>query len=81
MSGLPSEGKTMNPVVLNYIILMVRNLRRNPWRTVLIMLSTSLSLFVFTALMSLVQRADGLVNQTAASVRIAVHNLKPSPKC
>jgi hypothetical protein len=62
-SGLPSEGETMNPVVLNYIILMLRNLRRNPQRMILIMLSTSLSLFVFTGLTSLAQRADGLVSQ------------------
>ena len=70
----------MNPVVMNYIILMLRNLRRNPRHAILIMLSTSLSLFVLTALMSLAQRADGLVSQTASSVRIAVHNLKPSPR-
>jgi len=41
----------MNPVVMNYIILMLRNLRRNPRRTILTMLSTSLSLFFFTASM------------------------------
>ena len=59
----------MNPVVLNYIILMLRNLRRNPGRTILTMLSTTLSLFVFTALMSLAQQADGLVSQSASSLR------------
>lgn len=64
----------MNPLVLNYALLMFRNVRRNPRRTILTMLSTALSLSVFSALMGLAERADCLVTQTASSVRIAVHN-------
>ena len=59
---------------MKYAELALRNLWRNPRRTAFTMLSTALSMFVFSTLASFSGHADRVVARTASAVRIAVHN-------
>jgi putative ABC transport system permease protein len=59
---------------MNCLRLAFRNLRRNSKRTLLTILSTALSMFLFSTLAGFSGSADRVVAQTASSLRIAVHN-------
>jgi putative ABC transport system permease protein len=57
-----------------HLVIITRNLWRNPRRTALSTLSTALSMFVFATLTGFSRSADCVVARTASSLRIAVHN-------
>ena len=52
----------------------MKNLTRSKRRTVLTVISIAVSLFIFSALVSLPTVANEILADTASSVRIAVHN-------
>ncbi len=55
-------------------MLVLKNLMRSKRRTLLTILSIAVSLFIFSALVSLPTVANEVLADTASSVRIAVHN-------
>ncbi len=59
---------------MKYAILVLKNLTRSKRRTVLTIFSIAVSLFIFSALVSLPTVAHELLADTASSVRVAVHN-------
>ena len=59
---------------MKYAMLVLKNLTRNKRRTVLTVISIAVSLFVFSALVSLPTVANQVLADTASSTRIAVHN-------
>ena len=59
---------------MKYAMLVLKNLMRSKRRTVLTIVSIAVSLFIFSALISLPTVANELLADTASSVRIAVHN-------
>jgi len=59
---------------MKYAMLVLKNLMRSKRRTVLTIVSIAVSLFIFSALVSLPTVANELLADTASSVRIAVHN-------
>jgi cell division protein FtsX len=52
----------------------MKNLLRNQRRTILTVLSIAVSLFVFSALMSIPILAEEILADSASSLRITVHN-------
>jgi putative ABC transport system permease protein len=59
---------------MKFVQLVLKNLLRNRRRTVLTVLSIGVSLFIFSALISLPTVANQILVDTASSVRIATHN-------
>lgn len=59
---------------MKYAMLVLKNLMRSERRTVLTIISIAVSLFIFSALVSLPTVANQLLADTASSVRVAVHN-------
>jgi len=59
---------------VKYAMLVLKNLMRSKRRTLLTIFSIAVSLFVFSALISLPTVASELLADTASSVRVAVHN-------
>jgi putative ABC transport system permease protein len=59
---------------MKYAMLVLKNLTRNKRRTALTVISIAVSLFVFSALVSLPTVANEVLADTASSVRVAVHN-------
>jgi putative ABC transport system permease protein len=59
---------------MKFARLIIKNLMRNQRRTILTALSIAISLFVFSALVSLPLLADRILADSASSLRIAVHN-------
>jgi putative ABC transport system permease protein len=59
---------------MKYAMLVLKNLTRSKRRTMLTILSIAVSLFIFSALVSLPTVAHEILADTASSVRIAVHN-------
>ncbi len=59
---------------MKYAMLVLKNLTRNKRRTSLTVISIAVSLFVFSALVSLPTVADQVLADSASSTRIAVHN-------
>ncbi|HEY6300965.1 MAG TPA: ABC transporter permease [Candidatus Binatus sp.] len=59
---------------MKFARLIIKNLMRNERRTILTALSIAISLFVFSALVSLPVLADRILADSASSLRIAVHN-------
>jgi putative ABC transport system permease protein len=59
---------------VKYSMLVLKNLMRSKRRTLLTIFSIAVSLFIFSALVSLPTVANELLAETASSVRIAVHN-------
>ncbi len=55
-------------------MLVLKNLTRSKRRTILTIISIAVSLFIFSALVSLPTVANELLANSASSVRIAVHN-------
>jgi putative ABC transport system permease protein len=55
-------------------MLVLKNLMRSRRRTILTIISIAVSLFIFSALVSLPTVANELLAESASSVRIAVHN-------
>ncbi len=60
--------------MMKYAMLVLKNLTRSKRRTVLTIISIAVSLFIFSALVSLPTVANEILADTASSVRIAVHN-------
>lgn len=59
---------------MKYARLVVHNLIRNPRRAVLTVLSVGVSLFVFSALLSLPSVADAILSPMASSTRLVCHS-------
>jgi putative ABC transport system permease protein len=59
---------------MKYVALVLKNLLRSKRRTILTIFSIAVSLFIFSALVSLPTVADQILSDTASSVRIACHN-------
>ena len=59
---------------MKFAVLVTRNLLRSKRRTILTVLSISVSLFIFSALVSLPTLAGEILADSASSLRIAVHN-------
>jgi putative ABC transport system permease protein len=59
---------------VKYAMLVLKNLTRSKRRTLLTIFSIAVSLFIFSALVSLPTVANELLADTASSVRVAVHN-------
>ncbi len=59
---------------MKYAMLVLKNLMRSKRRTILTIISIAVSLFIFSALVSLPTVANELLADSASSVRIAVHN-------
>jgi len=59
---------------MKYAMLVLKNLTRSKRRTILTIISIAVSLFIFSALVSLPTVANELLANSASSVRIAVHN-------
>jgi putative ABC transport system permease protein len=60
--------------MLKTIKLIERNMRRNPRRTVLTMLTVALATFIFTVLISVPASMDRLVSDAATGLRLVVNN-------
>jgi putative ABC transport system permease protein len=59
---------------MKYAALVFKNLTRSKRRTFLTVLSIAVSLFIFSALVSVPTVADQILGNTASSTRIAMHN-------
>ena len=59
---------------MKYALLILKNLLRSKRRTVLTVLSIAVSLFIFSALISIPAVANQILGDTASSTRIATHN-------
>ncbi|MGB8414673.1 MAG: FtsX-like permease family protein [Candidatus Binatus sp.] len=59
---------------MKYAALVLKNLLRSKRRTILTVLSIGVSLFIFSALVSIPTAANQILSDTAASTRIATHN-------
>jgi len=59
---------------MKYAMLVLKNLLRSKRRTILTVLSIAVSLFIFSALVSLPAVANQVLSDTASSVRVACHN-------
>jgi putative ABC transport system permease protein len=59
---------------MKFAALVLKNLMRSKRRTILTMVSIAVSLFIFSALVSLPALANRILADTASSTRIAVHN-------
>ncbi len=59
---------------MKYVVLVLKNLLRSKRRTILTILSIAVSLFIFSALVSLPTVANEILADSASSVRIACHN-------
>jgi putative ABC transport system permease protein len=59
---------------MKYALLVLKNLLRSKRRTILTVLSIAVSLFIFSALVSLPAVANQVLSDTASSVRVACHN-------
>jgi putative ABC transport system permease protein len=59
---------------MKYAMLVLKNLMRSKRRTILTIISIAVSLFIFSALVSLPTVANELLADSASSVRVAVHN-------
>jgi putative ABC transport system permease protein len=59
---------------MKYAMLVLKNLLRSKRRTILTVLSIAVSLFIFSALVSLPAVANRVLSDTASSVRVACHN-------
>jgi len=59
---------------VKFAVLVTKNLLRSKRRTILTVLSISVSLFIFSALVSLPTLAGEILADSASSLRIAVHN-------
>src|SRR5216683_925312 len=59
---------------MKFVTLVMKNLLRSKRRTTLTVLSIAVSLFIFSALVSLPTLADEILADSASSLRIAVHN-------
>jgi putative ABC transport system permease protein len=59
---------------MKYAMLVLKNLMRSKRRTILTIISIAVSLFIFSALVSLPTVANQFLADSASSVRIAVHN-------
>jgi putative ABC transport system permease protein len=59
---------------MKYTALVLKNLIRSKRRTFLTVLSIAVSLFIFSALVSVPTVADQILGNTASSTRIAMHN-------
>ena len=59
---------------MKYTALVFKNLLRSKRRTILTVLSIAVSLFIFSALVSVPTVADQILGDTASSTRIATHN-------
>lgn len=59
---------------MKYTALVLKNLVRSKRRTILTVLSIGVSLFIFSALVSVPTAANQILGDTASSTRIATHN-------
>jgi putative ABC transport system permease protein len=59
---------------MKYAALVLKNLLRSKRRTILTVLSIAVSLFIFSALVSLPTVANEILSDTASSTRVATHN-------
>ncbi len=59
---------------MKYVMLVLKNLLRSKRRTILTVLSIAVSLFIFSALVSLPSVANEILADSSSSVRIACHN-------
>lgn len=59
---------------MKYAVLVLKNLLRSKRRTILTVLSIAVSLFIFSALVSLPTVANEILSDTASSTRVATHN-------
>src|SRR5260370_18648103 len=59
---------------MKYTALVVKNLIRSKRRTFLTVMSIAVSLFIFSALVSIPTVANEILGNTASSTRIATHN-------
>ena len=59
---------------MKFIALILKNLIRSKRRTILTVLSIAVSLFIFSALISLPTAVNQVLSDTASSVRVATHN-------
>ncbi|HEY2107675.1 MAG TPA: ABC transporter permease [Candidatus Binataceae bacterium] len=59
---------------MRYAMLVLKNLMRSRRRTILTIISIAVSLFIFSALVSLPTVANELLADSASSTRVAVHN-------
>ncbi len=59
---------------MKYTALVLKNLVRSKRRTILTVLSIAVSLFIFSALVSVPTVADQILGNTAAATRIVTHN-------
>ncbi len=59
---------------MKYAMLVLKNLTRSKRRTILTVLSIAVSLFIFSALVSLPTVANQILSDTASSVRVSCHN-------
>ncbi len=59
---------------MKYAALVLKNLLRSKRRTILTVLSIAVSLFIFSALVSVPTVVQQILSDTASSTRIATHN-------
>ena len=59
---------------MKYALFVIKNLLRSKRRTILTVLSIAVSLFIFSALVSLPTVANEILSDTASSTRVATHN-------
>ncbi|HEY6394857.1 MAG TPA: hypothetical protein VIX12_05520, partial [Candidatus Binataceae bacterium] len=59
---------------MKYAALVLKNLLRSKRRTILTVISIAVSLFIFSALVSIPTVANEVLADSASSVRIACHN-------
>lgn len=59
---------------MKFLFLIVKNLTRNKRRTILTIVSISVSLFIFSALASLPAAVDRVLSRASSSRRLVVHN-------
>src|SRR5260370_27494217 len=59
---------------MKYASLVFKNLLRSKRRTILTVLSIAVSLFIFSALVSVPTVANQILGDTASSTRVATHN-------
>ena len=59
---------------MKYVALVLKNLLRSKRRTILTIFSIAVSLFIFSALVSLPSVANEILSDSASSVRISCHN-------
>src|SRR6201987_2279076 len=59
---------------MKYTALVLKNLVRSKRRTFLTVLSIAVSLFIFSALVSIPTVANEILGDTASSTRVATHN-------